>query len=61
MNQAVREFDEEEDFFRMPNLSETFSKGVEAIRGRKPEPTPRQRSSSRVESDTWEDWDDDDW
>lgn len=61
VNQAVREFDEEEDFFRMPNLSETFSKGVEAIRGRKPEPTPRQRSSSRMESDTWEDWDDDDW
>lgn len=62
-------YDDEEELFPLPSMSSIsdavskgVNKGVELVTGRpsSDDPPPR-RSSSRMDGDFWEDWDDDDW
>lgn len=68
MYAADQQYEEDEEIFKMPNISEAVSKGIEAVKGRVPSSSrpdnrsePRRRPSSvRNEPAAWEDWDDDD-
>jgi molecular chaperone DnaK len=66
VNETDQGFDDEEDLLNLPSMAsikETFSKGVDAIRGTS---TPSRRTTAarssdrRPENGMWEDWDDDD-
>ncbi|HIK26420.1 MAG TPA: molecular chaperone DnaK [Thermosynechococcus sp. M46_R2017_013] len=71
---SEEEAEDNEDFFKLPNLREAVNKGLDAVRGRErrrddyedewdqPLRPRRSRSySQRSDSAAWEDWDDDDW
>lgn len=70
MQFAFNGFEDEDDLFDLPSMSsitDALSKGVDKIRETTSPNTVRTRktqnpsSSRRVETDRWEDWDDDDW
>jgi len=62
-------YDDEEDLFPIPSMSSIseavskgVNKGVELVTGRPAaSDSPPRRSSSRMDGDFWEDWEDDDW
>ncbi len=74
VRQAQEEIDEEDDLFKMPNIGEAVSKGMDAVRGKVPansrgytdewdSPAPsgtRRRNGRRSEPPAWDSWDDDD-
>ena len=66
MQFAFNGFEDEDDLFDLPSMSsitDAISKGVDKIRETTSPQTvrTRQQPSRRVETDRWEDWDDDDW
>ncbi|MCM1984090.1 molecular chaperone DnaK [Lyngbya confervoides] len=76
MQYAYNGFEEEEDLFDLPSMSEitgAISKGVDKLTGKSSAPPPprgRQSSGSSdrerygprsYDNDRWEDWDDEDW
>ncbi|MBW4551671.1 MAG: molecular chaperone DnaK [Aphanocapsa sp. GSE-SYN-MK-11-07L] len=68
MYQADQDYEDDEDAFRMPNISQAVSKGIDAVKDRVSPASPtekRRRSSSssspsRSEPAVWDSWDDDD-
>jgi molecular chaperone DnaK len=66
VNASNEGFDDEEDLLNLPSMAsikETFSKGVDAIRGTSApsrRTTAARASERRPENGMWEDWDDDD-
>jgi molecular chaperone DnaK len=66
MYQTLREYEEEDELFKMPNLSETFSKGIGAVKeqisGLTGDREGERRRRTRGQEPLWQDWDeDDDW
>lgn len=71
VQQSEEEYDEEDDLFKLPNLSQAVSKGLDVVRGRgggqeddlweSPKGTRRRSNGRTSEPAVWDDWDDDDW
>jgi molecular chaperone DnaK len=66
MYQADQDYEDDEDAFRMPNISQAVSKGIDAVKDRVSSSPPasekrrRSTSPSRNEPAAWDSWDDDD-
>jgi molecular chaperone DnaK len=65
MYQTLREYEEEDELFKLPNLSETFSKGIDAVKEqfsgtRNERDSERRRRPTSNQGPAWQDWDDDD-
>jgi molecular chaperone DnaK len=68
MYAAEQDDQADEEIFKMPNISQAVSKGIEAVKGRVPSSTRpdsrgesrRRPSSPRNEPAAWDDWEDDD-
>ncbi|MDG2992155.1 molecular chaperone DnaK [Candidatus Synechococcus calcipolaris G9] len=71
VQQSEEEYDDEDDLFKIPNLSQAVSKGLNVVRGRgggqeddlwdQPKGTRRRSNGRTSEPAVWDDWDDDDW